>query len=232
MNADQCEMRPDLRGDLFSRHGGVGLSIPGLDSRRDRPVSLAKKSRMLIRLLFAFLVVFAPGAIRAQEVIDFESLPPDLPGWAAYGTDPENQRSYRVAAKWDVPFTITLDSDVFHTGSSSLKCEVSQDANEMSVAPPIIPATGAVEIRFFVRTAGIGGREGAFFVGEIDSEGKSAKGYSTGKIPSSDNDWVEVVWTGQLSPETEGVRLLFSYKPVPAGAKVWFDDISVKAAGN
>jgi hypothetical protein len=203
-----------------------------LTRRQGRPIACRAGSRALVALLLACALGFAAGTAGAEEVIDFESLPPDLPGWSAYGSDPEGKRQYRAAAKWDVPFTVVLDSDMHHTGSISLKCEVSQETDDVSIAAPILPASGSAEIRFFVRTSGISGPEGAFHVGEINTEGKSFKGYTSMKIGPSDNEWTEVVWTGQLDPQTVGVRMMFNYKVVPAGAKIWLDDISVKAAGN
>jgi hypothetical protein len=189
-----------------------------------------KRAITTATLSLSCTLVLAVSIAQAEEVIDLEDASPNLPGWAAYGPGPGNQREYRAAAKWDVPFTVTLDNEVFHSGSASLKCETSQDAAEMSPVPPTIPASGAVTIRFFIRTSGVDSQEGTFVVSQIDSSGKSGKGLSSEKIPPSDNAWVEVTWTGELNPETAGVRLLFTYKDLPAGARVWLDDISVKSA--
>jgi hypothetical protein len=46
------------------------------------------------------------------------------------------------------------------------------------------------------------------------------------KIPLS-GDWTEVVWQGKIDAATPWVRVSFVFKSMPAGAKVWIDDLSV-----
>lgn len=192
-----------------------------------------RAAKMLAPIIFLGTLLATVNLVQAEEeVIDFESLDSELKGWAAYGPDAGGQRVYRPAPRWETPFSFALDNETHHGGSCALKCEVSQDSNDVSFGPSVIPASGKVEIRFFVRTSGLGAQEGTLSIGEIDASGKSYKGYTSANIPSSDGDWSEGVWAGQLGPETVGVRLLFIYKPLPTGAKIWVDDISVKTVEN
>jgi len=188
-------------------------------------------SRMVNTALIATLAT-AIHVARAEEVIDFESLPPELPGWSAVKLAGDRPSEYRTADKWDAPFSFALDADRPRAGSNSLKCEFSQEVAGISFGPPVLPASGTVEIRFFVRSAGLTDQEGALIVAAFDSDNKPLNGYrEVAKIPASE-DWVEVSWTNSLSPEAAGVRLIFAYKSLPADAKIWIDDISVKTVPN
>lgn len=175
----------------------------------------------------ALLGIIAPG--RAETVtVDFESLPAELPGWTATMKKDGGQSEYRVASKWDTPFTIALDSDKPHGGSSSLRWDFSAESPGMiSLMPPPLPVAGSdLTIRFFVRTDGVDG-EGMFSFTEAAEDGKRLKSHwNAAKIPLS-SDWAEVVWQGKIDAATPMVRMSFVFKSMPAGAKVWIDDLSV-----
>lgn len=166
---------------------------------------------------------------RAESVeVDFESLPPDLPGWSATLKKDDGDSEYRPAGKWDAPFTVALDSDKPRGGSSSLRWQFSAEAPGMiSLMPPPIPVAGTdLTIRFFVRTESIEG-EGLFSFTEAAADGKRTKSHwNVAKIPLS-TDWTEVVWQGKIDAGTPLVRMSFVFKSMPAGAKVWIDDLSV-----
>jgi len=189
----------------------------------------------LMRVCFLILTVIFLLPLLAQageEKIDFEGTAPELPGWSATMQDGNQQSEYRSASKWDVPFTVALDSENPHSGSTALKWEFSADSPGMvSLGPPYIPVHGQdVEIRFFVRTEGIS-EEGIFSFDESEADGKRLKGYwAVAKIPDS-SDWTEVVWTGRLENVAAVVRIRMGFKSVPAGAKIWIDDITVKSGG-
>lgn len=173
------------------------------------------------------------GFSRAEEsTVDFETLPPDLPGWSATVSDGSSQGGYRVAAKWDKPMVFALESDKPHGGAVCLRCEVTEEIpGTLNIASSVLAGMGAVEIRFFVRTEGLNG-EGMFSMDELDPGNKRLGGkWAAAKIPLSE-DWTEIVWAESLGPETSGIRLRFAFKSIPAGAKVWIDDISVKSVGN
>lgn len=183
-------------------------------------------------LLFAGLGLLA-GLARAEEnLIDFESLSPELPGWTATVTDASNQPEYRVAAKWDTPFGFSLDNDKPHSGSTSLKCEFTGEVpGVFSFGPPVLSGSGMVEVRFFVRSEGFA-EEGVASFGEYDAGGKRiASRWAGTKVPLNP-DWQEVSWTGQLNPAASGVRMRIIFKSVPVGAKLWIDDLSVKTVEN
>lgn len=189
------------------------------------------------RFVCLFLVIFGisqSDAVAEENVIDFESLSPQLPGWSATAMSENNQPEYRVASKWDAPFSFSLDGENPHSGSVSLKLEASADVpGRVTFGPTAIPASGPeVEFSFFVRCDGLS-EEGMVSLTEYDSGGaRLATHWAAMKIPIS-SDWTEVTWSGKVQPGTSALRVGFLYKWLPAGAKVWIDDIAVKSvAGN
>lgn len=183
----------------------------------------------MCRILAFLVVVYPSGLIFADEItIDFEETAPDLPGWNAVAPTANNQSEYRLAAKWDTPFRFSLDDETPHAGSRSLKCEFTEDVpGTFNFGPEILPGSGTVEVRLFVRSQGFT-EEGMVTVGEYDGGTRVPSPWITTKFSPSE-DWQEVVWTGKMNPQTNGLRIRISFKSVPAGAKLWVDDITVKA---
>ena len=99
----------------------------------------------------------------------------------------------------------------------------------VSLMPPPIAVSGTeLTIRFFVRTDGMEG-EGMFAFNESGEDGRKLKSHwNAVKIPLS-ADWTEVVWQGTIDAGTPLVRMSFVFKSMPAGAKVWIDDLSVSS---
>ena len=176
---------------------------------------------------------FAVGsALSVENGIDFEDVSQELRGWSATAPDANNKLEYRIAAKWDKPFSFVIESEKPHSGSSALKIDVTEEIPGMlSFGPAVIPATGEVEIRFYVRNQGLN-EEGMLSFDEYDSGNKRINPkWAAAKIPLSE-EWTEVSWTGRFQEAAAGVRLRFIFKSVPAGAKIWIDDILVKSVGN
>jgi len=184
---------------------------------------------VLAGLAAVFGALLIPSPATAQDFVeDFESLSTELPGWSATRNIPDGPE-YRPAAQWDTPFSFALDNDKPHAGSISLRLEFSADLSDiLQFGPPPIPASGKIEIRFFVRTEGLA-EDGVFSFDEMSSATTRVKSnWAVAKIPTS-GDWTEVVWSGELDPETSFVRLRFVWKTSPAGAKIWIDDLTIKA---
>jgi hypothetical protein len=197
------------------------------------PARILECLKRLCRVLLSVGPGFFGGLAQAQDSgIDFESLPPDFPGWSATLSNAEGKGEYRTAEKWDTPFFFSLDGDKPHAGSTSLKCEVNGELpGTLSFGPAPLAGKGAVEVRFFVRSEGLGS-EGTFAFDEHDDGGQRlAAHWSQVKIPLGD-DWQEVIWKGQLKPGASALRIRFVFKSVPSGAKIWLDDISVKSVEN
>ena len=175
----------------------------------------------------AWLGLISPS--RAETVtVDFEGLAPELPGWSATMKKDGGDNEYRTASKWDAPFTLALDPDKPHGGSSSLRWDFSAESPGMiSLMPAPVPVAGTdLTIRFFVRTDGVES-EGMFSFTEASDDGKRLKSHwNAAKIPLA-SDWTEVVWQGKIDAATPLVRMSFVFKSMPAGAKVWIDDLSV-----
>ncbi len=186
---------------------------------------MTSRSWLLVTLLF--LLVAGKG--RAQEAgTDFESLSPELPGWSATLKGEDGQSAYRPAQKWDVPFSLNLDSEKPNSGGVSLRWDFSAEVPGMaSLRVPFQPVPGPdVTIRFFVRTEGVG-KDGLFSFEESETDGRRIKTHwAVAAIPQSDG-WTEVRWTGTLGAATPGVRMSLVYTAIPAGAKIWIDDLSV-----
>lgn len=168
----------------------------------------------------------------AQEAsVDFEAVPPQLPGWSATITGAGSPSEYRPAAKWDVPFTISLDGEKPHDGASALKWAFSADVPGMaSLMPPAMTVSGpAARIRLFVRCEGLS-EEPFLSFEETSAEGQRVKPHWMAvKIPLGE-DWTEVTWSGPLQPATGSLRLSIICKSPAAGASVWIDDIRVEPA--
>lgn len=193
-----------------------------------RPHALLGRSAILL-CMTCLLAVSAP--VR-QNGEDFENLPPSLPGWSATVTDTDKKQEYRLAAKWDVPFGFSLDGEKPQEGAGSLKCEFSEDLPGMlNIGTPVFAAEGEVEISFFVRSEGLG-KDGALAFNEYDAANKpTGSRAAAAKIPAS-ADWIEVMWRGALNPDTTGVRLRLIFDGLQHGAKIWIDNITVKAVEN
>ena len=164
-----------------------------------------------------------------EEIQDFERLTPQLTGWSAVLQDKGGEPQYRVASKWDEPFSFSLCSERPHSGSNCLKWEFTGEVlGAASVGMMPIPVAGPViEIRFFVRSEGLNGA-GMLTFEEFDASGQRVAGHwAAAKIPTGE-DWQEVIWSGKIAPAAATVRLRWIFSSVPAGAKIWFDDLSVK----
>ncbi len=180
-------------------------------------------------LVAAGILLFSDQAFSAEEMIDFESLSPEFPGWAGTISDRGAPGQYRPAAKWDAPIAFALDSVKPHSGATCLKWEFAQDVPGMAtLRSPAIPAAGPDgSVSFFVRSQGIT-EEGILSFDELSADGQKVKGrWMVARIVNSE-DWQEVKWSGPLDASTASIRLAFTYKAIPAGAQVWIDDISVK----
>lgn len=200
------------------------LKLPSLPCPRTFPGTC----RFVVFVALSFGAVPVPAA---EINVDFESVSPDLPGWNAVAPNANNQPEYRLASKWDAPFRFSLDEDKPHSGSRSLKCDFAGEVpGTFNFGPEVLAAAGAVEVRFFVRTEGFI-EEGTVTFGEYEGSKRIPSSWTGTKIPLSE-DWQEVIWSGQLKPETNGLRMRIVFKSVPAGAKIWIDDITVKAAEN
>lgn len=201
------------------------ISLP---SQKPTPHCLPKIARNFLSV-FALLAA-SSFASAEQTLIDFEADPTILTGWHASATGDEGKGEFRSAAKWQKPFSFVLDSEKPHSGSASLKCEFSEDLQgTFSFGTPVLPASGEVQIRFFVRTSNFADKEGIIAVEEYDASKNRLKGNRvTALVPASD-DWTEVSWISQLNPETASISLRFFYRSasIETGATLWMDDLSV-----
>lgn len=180
-------------------------------------------------IALAAAAILMHSARSEDQVEDFESLTSELKGWSATAPDENGQAQYRVASKWDTPFSFSISSEKPHSGSNCLKWEFTEEVPGVASAGPLpIPATGpAIEIRFFVRSEGLNS-PGLLAFDESDASGKRLNGHwAVAKIPLGE-DWQEVVWGGRIEPSAAAVRIRLVFKSVPAGAKIWFDDLKVK----
>jgi hypothetical protein len=184
--------------------------------------------------LFGVILMLSVGSAWAEgSSIDFETSGETLPGWSATVNGGGNQGGeYRLANKWDKPMNFALDGEKPHGGSLSFRCEVTEDiAGVLNFASPPLEASGPVQIRFFVRSVGVNS-EGSISLDEVDPSGRRLRGKWAGaKIPLSE-EWTEVVWTETLGENATGLRVRFAFKDVPAGAKIWVDDVQVTPAEN
>lgn len=180
-------------------------------------------------------MVFLTGVISAsaeESSADFENVPAELPGWSATISGEGAPAQYRPAAKWDVPFSISLDGDKPRGGSVSLKTAFSEDVPGMvSLRPPDLAVSGpAARIRFFVRCEGLA-EEPFLSFDESSADGRERikPHWMAAKIPLSD-EWTEVKWSGVLQSATGSLRISVVLKAPPAGARIWIDDIVVEPA--
>jgi len=180
-------------------------------------------------VLTLFSMAATMSLICAEERIDFEGVSDDLPGWSAMITEAGSPVQYRPAVKWDVPFTISLDSEKPHDGSTALKLAFSAEVQgNVSLRPPTIMVTGtAATISFFVRCEGLA-EEPLFSFEETSADGQKVKSHwGAAKIPLSE-EWMELKWSGPLQPATASVRISIICKSPHAGARMWIDDIVVE----
>jgi hypothetical protein len=206
-------------------------------SRQTIPVlnNAAFRMRLLRPALLVAMLCLGHGRLDAQTPIeeeDFENVKGQLVDWSATWQPPGEQAVYRPAAKWDSPFVIVAESAAAHSGSQALKWEFSAEIQgRISLNfPPLQVNDTELELRFFVKTQGID-KVGSLAVDEADATGKRLKNnWAAVKIPPSDT-WTEIVWRGKVGGDVARLRVFLSYENLPAGATVWIDDITIKAAG-
>lgn len=195
----------------------------------------AFRLRLLRSALLVAMLCLGHGRLAAQTPIeeeDFENVKGQLIDWSATWQPPGEQAVYRPAAKWDSPFVIVAESAASHSGSQALKWEFSAEVQgRVSLNfPPLQVNATELELRFFIKTQGID-KVGLLAVDEADATGKRLKSnWAAVKIQPSDV-WTEVVWRGTVGGDTNRLRVFLAYDNMPAGATVWIDDISIKAAG-
>ena len=186
-------------------------------------------SAILCVLIAALAAVLLPARGLAQtRVIDFEGISQDLPLWSAVLRH-EGKYQYMLASKWKEPFALVLDTDVKHSGGTSLRWEFSQNVDGVSLEPPMFPAAGSeVTIRFFVRTEGMAEGQGQVSFDECQADKKVSKSrWSVVKF-RPEQEWAEVLWTGNLETAPSSLRVRVVFDKVPAGAKIWVDDFDVQ----
>jgi len=106
-----------------------------------------------VLLLAAGILLFTDRVVSAQEMIDFESLSPEFPGWSGTISERGAPSQYRQAVKWGTPMAFALESDKPHSGANCLKWEFVQEVPGMAtLRSPAVPVAGMEGvISFFVR---------------------------------------------------------------------------------
>ncbi len=181
-------------------------------------------------LLIAILAAAFPIDGRAQEdTIDFESIAANLPDWSGTANIDGEQKSWNLA-KPDFPFVGSLDGTQPHSGLNSLKVEFTQDATKVGIMVAKVPVTGtALEFSFFIRSEGVGS-DGIVSLYQYNSTHQGTQvHWDIAKAPES-SSWTQVTCRIDLRPDTETIMFSISYPSVPAGAKLWLDDITLKVA--
>lgn len=179
-------------------------------------------------------MVFLTGVISAsaeESSADFENVPAELPGWSATISGEGAPAQYRPAAKWDVPFSISLDGDKPRGGSVSLKTAFSEDVPGMvSLRPPDLAVSGpAARIQMFVRSEGLLNEPFlSFEESSADGRERIKSHWMAVKIPAI-AEWTEVTWSGTLQPATASLRISLVLKSPSAGAQIWMDDLVVES---
>lgn len=181
-----------------------------------------------VRVAVLAAVLLPARGLSETGVIDFEGISQELPLWSAVLRH-EGKHQYMLAAKWKEPFTLTLDTDVKHSGGASLRWEFSQNVEMVTLTPPEFPVNGSeITVRFFVRGEGVEGGEGFVAVAEMQPDKKASKTHwAVGKFILG-HDWAEVLWTSRLETAPSALFVRFVLQKVPAGAKIWIDDFDVQ----
>ena len=181
-------------------------------------------------LIFAVLamVLFLARGFAQAEVIDFEGISQELPLWTA-ALHHEGRNRVMPASEWKESFALVLDNDVKHSGGSSLRWEFSQNVDRASLQPPMLPVAGSeVTVRLFVRAEGMPEGEGQISFEECEADQKVSKvRWSVVKF-RPEQEWAEVLWTGNLETAPSSLRVRVVFDKVPAGAKIWVDDFDVQ----
>jgi hypothetical protein len=136
-----------------------------------------------------------------------------------------------------VPDKVSVDSAVSHSGQSSLRFEIVQDAGRPRHAycGDKLPVTDnqpgrTVRLRLFARTQGVPAGEATVRILERDDT--KVLGWVEKKetlLPlESSSDWKEYEVSGKLSDSARGVTLFVFLKNPRAGQTIWLDDVSLE----
>lgn len=194
--------------------------------------SAVARDRMLLRvakfLILALLAIHPFNAQAQEDVIDFEDATPGLPGWRATGNINGEQKSWTLAQP-GFAFSGSPDSTQPHSGGNCLKVEFTQDVKNPGIMLMNTPVEGsALEVSFFVRSEGIGA-DGIVSLYQYSAGERTQIHWGIAKAQES-SEWTEVTCRINLLPDTSAIRFSLSYTEASPGAKVWIDDIKLKAS--
>ena len=178
-------------------------------------------------LVAIFCAALPVGAQAQDESFDFENIAPNLPGWRGLGSVDSEQKSWGLSQP-GFPFIGSLDGMQPHAGGNCLKVEFTQDVTNVGIMLMNAPVSGgSLEVSFFIRSEGIGA-DGLLSLYQYDSGGQRTQlHWGISKVQES-STWSEVTCKINLLPDTASIRFSVSYPSVPAGAKIWIDDITLK----
>jgi hypothetical protein len=173
-------------------------------------------------------ILAAPLLQAEVQLIDFENMSADLPGWRASADTAETKTGSRPAASFVTPMMFSLDDQGAHSGSNSLMWKFVEPATRAGLRTPDFAASGSkVKVTFVVRSEGMT-KMGYLIAEQKDAEGKRCKFHWNAKQIPLSTEWETVEWETQLEPITGSLSLSFMMLDPFTDSTLWIDDISVE----